>query len=116
MKRLILSEKVLIKIAIYLFTINISFVVLQGGFTGFYGMFGEMTFFVSTHQQESVIQSKPNRTHANILRNQLSKDIYKLQYAWLLRRIAIASIYYVIYWLKLASFSTPVILRVRMDN
>ncbi len=46
MKRLLLSEKVLIKIAIYLFTINISFVVLQGGFAGFYGMFGQRAFFV----------------------------------------------------------------------
>lgn len=66
-KRLLLSEKVLIKIAIYVFTINIFFVVLQGGFAGFYGMFGEMTFFASTHQQESVIQSKPNRTHTNLV-------------------------------------------------
>jgi len=117
MKRLVFSEKILKKIVIYLFTINISLSVLPGGFTGIYGLFGEMTSVTVVEHQESVIRSKPikNISIKNgkvIINNEINKALY----AWLLRIIIISSICYLLYWLYLNYYATPVALKVRMNN
>lgn len=117
MKRLILSEKLLFKIVIYLFTFNISFSVLPGSFTGIYGLFCEMASFTVVENQVSVIRSKPIKNNSNKQSKvPINKERNKVQYTWLLGIIIIIAIHYLLYWLILNNPITPVALKIRMNN
>lgn len=117
MKRAILLKKIVFKVLIILFTINVSFCILPGEIIPSYGLFGEVTSFFAVENQESGIQSNPiksisNKRYKALINNEQQKVLYE----WLVLIITILSMLYLLYWLIFSNYITPVVLKVRMNN
>jgi hypothetical protein len=116
MKRTILAQKILFRIIIFFFTVNISFCVLPGGIAYSYGLFGEMTSLSVAENQNNVIQSNPIKYNVNQQNKTIiNREQRKAQYAWLLM-IILLSVYHLRCWLTASNYVTPVILKVRMNH
>ena len=116
MKRNFLSRKTIFRLLIILLTMNIQYCVLPGGITQSYGLFGEMTSYLSAENQETVLQSSP----LNNIRNKQCKSIsrhelLKARSLWILT-LLLLFIYYLQYWHTIAFNKTPVRLKVRMNH
>lgn len=127
MERPIFSKKIILKFFMLLFVVNVSFSILPGGIIPSYGLLGEVASVSSEEIQESGIQSKPSKRNLNkrnLTKSNLKKrgtpltgkKKHKVQYAWLTLIIMILFIQYLKYWHIYSNDSTPVGLKVRMDN
>ena len=112
-----LTKKILYKIFILLFMIDISFTVIPSGIVQNYGLFGELTSFTAQDYQESSIQSKPiklvNNKRITTIYNRVQR---KSDYLWYLFLMIIMITSYLMSGLILSNGITPVVLKVRMNN
>jgi hypothetical protein len=117
MKRAMPLNKIIFKIYIILFSINISFCILPGGILPSYGLFGELTSFYAVEYQESGIQSNPIKNISNKqYKARINNEQQKVLYEWLVLIITLLSMLYLLYWLIFSNYITPVVLKVRMNN
>lgn len=127
MERSIFPKKIILEFFMLLFAINVSFSILPGGIIPSYGLFGEVASVSSEENQESGIQSKPSKRNLNkrnLTKSNLKKRVipltgkkkHKVQYVWRMLIIMIFFSHYLQYWHIYSSDSTPVGLKVRMDN
>ena len=112
-----LTKKILYKIFILLFMIDISFTVRPSGIVQNYGLFGELTSFTAQDYQESSIQSKPiklvNNKRITTIYNRVQR---KSDYLWYLFLMIIMITSYLMSGLILSNGITPVVSKVRMNN
>lgn len=127
MESTISSKKIIFKFFMLLFATNVSFSVLPGGIVTSYGLLGEVASFSAEENQESGIQSNPNKRNLNKRNSNssnlkkrviplINKKIQKAQYSWLMLIIMTLFIHYSLYWLIYSNDVTPVALKVRMNN
>lgn len=132
MESAISSKKIMFKFFMLLFAMNVSFSVLPGSIVSSYGLFGEVASFSAEENQESGIQTNPNKRNSNkrssnkrnLNKNNLKKRVIplsnkkrqKVQYAWLIIILIAIPIYYLQYRILYTDDVTPVGLKVRMNN
>ncbi len=117
MKKAIPLKKIIFKVFIILFTINVSFCILPGGIIPSYGLFGEVASFFAVENQESSIQSNPIKGISNKqYKARINNEQQKVLYEWLVFIIAILSMLYLQHWFVFSDYITPVVLKVRMNN
>lgn len=117
MKRTTIKNKVIFRLLVALFTINISFCILPGGIIPCHGLFGEVTSSIANENQEKYIHSrqikrKSNEQYTAQAINQHQKVLYK----WLTLVLAILSSLYLQHCHRILKYITPVVLKVRMNN
>ena len=117
MKRAISFRKMIFKVFLILFAMNVSFCILPGGFLPSYGLFGEITSFYAAENQESNIQSNPAKCNSNKqYKVRINSEQQIVLYKWLVLLIAILFMLYLQHCLIFSKYRTPVVLKVRMNN
>lgn len=116
MNRTLSVQKVLFKIFLFLFTLNMSFYVLPGDLVQSYGLLGEVSSYISVENQDSFIQSNPIKYKSDNQYRAYHNNIQQRTQYLLLITILLLYFYYQRYLPTIHKHITPIILKVRMNH